>query len=64
MSGKSEIPFCRNPDGIYFCVVRNGKYTSYCYSDLTVPEQLRLLCRCLCSSLRLIGDTLDLVFDE
>ena len=75
MNEKTEVPLCRNLDGVYFRVVRDGKHTSCCFSDLTESkqnrimaeynaEQLRQLCRCLCSSLRQIGDALDLVCDE
>lgn len=75
MSKKIQIPVCRNLDGVFFRVVRDGKHTNCCFSDLTESEQdrimeeydaeqLRRLCRCLCNSLRQIGDILDLVLDE
>ena len=75
MSTMDEVPACRNLDGMFFRVIRDGRHVSCCFSDLTESEQgrimaeynaeqLRRLCRCLCSSLRQIGDTLDLVLDE
>ena len=75
MSKNNVVPVCRNLDGGFFRGVRDGRYTSCCFSDLTEAEQdgimdkfeaeqLRRLCRCLCNSLRQIGDILDLVLDE
>ena len=75
MHEQSNIPTVRNLDGVYYRVVRDGKYVSRCFSDLSEAEQdvimakynaeqLKRLCRCLCISLRQIGDTLDLVRDE
>ena len=71
----AEIPVSRNLDGVYYRVVRDGKYVNRCFSDLTESEQdeimteynaeqLRRLCRQICVSLRQIGDTLDLVRNE
>ena len=75
MHEQSNIPTVRNLDGVYYRVIRDGKYVSRCFSDLSEAEQdvimekydaeqLRRLCRYLCISLRQIGDTLDLVRDE
>lgn len=75
MHEQSNIPTVRNLDGVYYRVVRDSKYVSRCFSDLSEAEQdvimekydaeqLRRLCRYLCISLRQIGDTLDLVRDE
>lgn len=75
MREQFNVPTVRNLDGVYYRVVRDGKYVSRCFSDLSEveqdvimakynAEQLRRLCRCLCISLRQIGDTLDLVRDE
>lgn len=75
MREKDVIPVCRNLDSVYYRVVRDGKHVSLCFSDLTETEQdwimagydaeqLRRLCRQLCTSLRQIGDALDLVRDE
>lgn len=75
MRERSNVPTVRNLDGVYYRAVRDGKYVSRCFSDLSEAEQdvimekydaeqLRQLCRCLCISLRRIGDTLDLVSDE
>ena len=66
-----NIPVIRNLDGAYYRVVRNGKYISLCFSDLTSVEQdavlseydsdaLRRMCHILSGSLRQIGDELDL----
>lgn len=71
----AEIPVSRNLDGVYYRVVRDGKFVNRCFSDLTESEQdeimaeysaeqLRRLCHQLCVSLRQIGDTLDLVRNE
>ena len=70
MHEQSNIPTVRNLDGVYY-----GNHVSRCFSDLSESEQdmimekydaeqLRRLCRCLCISLRQIGDALDLVGDE
>lgn len=75
MSEKLGAPVCRNLDGVYYRVVRDGQHTNRCFSDLTESEQneilekydadqLRRLCRCLCDSLRQLGDSLDLILDE
>ena len=75
MHEQSNIPTVRNLDGVYYRVVRDGNHVSRCFSDLSESEQdvimekydaeqLRRLCRCLCISLRQIGDALDLVGDE
>lgn len=75
MRDQSNVPTVRNLDGVYYRVVRDGEYVSRCFSDLSEAEQdvimekydaeqLGRLCRCLCISLRQIGDTLNLVRDE
>ena len=75
MPEKAAAPVSRNLDGVYYRVVREGKAVTCCFSDLSEAEQeeimaeynaeqLRCLCRCLCTSLRQIGDALDLVRDE
>lgn len=75
MREQSNIPTVRNLDGVYCRVLRDGRYVSRCFSDLSEAEQdmimakynaeqLRRLCRRLCISLRQIGDTLDLVRDD
>lgn len=75
MPEKSVIPVSRNLDGVYYRVVRVGKYVNRCFSDLSEAEQdgimaeynaeqLRRLCRYLSISLRQIGDTLELVREE
>ena len=75
MSKNTEFPVCRNLDGVFFHVTRDGKPACSCFSDLTESEQdrimeeynveqLRRLCRCICNSLRQIGDILDIVLDE
>ena len=75
MREQSNVPTVRNLDGAYYRVVRDGKCVNRCFSDLSEDEQdvimekydaeqLRRLCRCLCISLRQIGDTLNLVRDE
>lgn len=75
MHEQSKIPTVRNLDGEYYRVVCDGNHVSRCFSDLSESEQnmimekydaeqLRRLCRCLCISLRQIGDALDLVGDE
>ena len=69
MHEQSKIPTVRNLDGVYYRVVRDGNHVSRCFSDLSESEQdmimekydaeqLRRLCRCLCISLRQIGDAL------
>ena len=75
MPEKNDIPIFRNLDGVYYRVIRDGIHVNRCFSDLSESEQdmimekydaeqLRRLCRCLCISLRQIGDALDLVGDE
>ena len=75
MHEESAFPVKRNLDNVYYRVVRDEKYESRCFSDLPVSEQtrimaeydaeqLRRLFRCLCISLRMIGDTLDLIRNE
>ena len=75
MFDKAEFPISRNLDGVYYRVLRDGKHVNRCFSDLTKDEQdeilseygaeqLRRLCRCLCTSLRQIGDELDLVMED
>lgn len=75
MHEQSNILTVRNLDGVYYRVVRDGNHVSRCFSDLSESEQdvimekydaeqLRRRCRCLCISLRQIGDALDLVGDE
>ena len=75
MPDRANVPVCRNLDSVYYRVARNGKIVSRCFSDLSAAgqevimaeynaEQLRRLCRYLCTSLRQIGDALDLVRDE
>ena len=39
MSNKEEIPVKRDLDGIYFRVLRNGRWVDRCFSDLTHEEQ-------------------------
>jgi hypothetical protein len=62
----------RDLDDIYFGVMRNGKYETLCFSDLTEKEMnavikgrsevwLRSTCVYLGKKIREIGDTLDLV---
>jgi hypothetical protein len=62
----------RDLDGIYFSVIRNGRYESLCFSDLTEDEMnavmegrsevwLKTMCVLLGQKIREIGDTLDLV---
>ena len=31
----AEIPVSRNLDGVFYRVVRDGKYVNLCFSDLT-----------------------------
>ena len=75
MRERSNVPTVRNLDGVYYRVIRDGIRVNRCFSDLSEDEQdvimekydaeqLRRLCRCLCISLRQIGDTLNLVRDE
>lgn len=75
MQSEVTFPVCRNLDSVYYRVIRDGKYVSRCFTDLTEAEQdevmaeynveqLRRLCHHLCISIRQIGDTLDLVRDE
>lgn len=75
MHKEAMTPMRRNLDGVYYRVIRDGKYVNRCFTDLTESEQdgimtkynaeqLRRLCRYLCISIRQIGDMLDLVRDE
>ena len=43
MSNKEEIPVKRDLDGIYFRVLRNGRWEARCFSDLTHEEQEKCL---------------------
>jgi hypothetical protein len=67
---EKEVEF-RNLDGVYFRVHRNGKWQNICFSDLTEEEKdkmlesknsqwLRNLCKALGSTIRRIGDQLDI----
>jgi hypothetical protein len=62
----------RDLDGIYFSVIRNDRYESLCFSDLTEDEMntvmegrsevwLKSMCVLLGKCIREIGDTFDLV---
>ena len=64
--GKMEV-IERNLDGVYFRVLRGGKYKSVCFSDLTTKERdeilekkeapwLKSLCGILADTIREIGD--------
>lgn len=75
MNKEVTSPIRRNLDGVYYRVIRDGKYVNRCLTDLTESEQdrimteynaeqLRRLCRYLCISIRQIGDMFDLVRDE
>ena len=75
MNKEVTSPIRRNLDGVYYRVIRDGKYVNRCFTDLTESEQdrimteynaeqLRRLCRYLCIIIRQIGDMLDLVRDE
>ena len=75
MHKEVTTPMRRNLDGVYYHVIRDGKYVDRCFTDLTESEQdgimtvyntelLRRLCRYLCISLRKIGDMVDIVIDE
>ena len=68
--GKVEM-IERNLDGVYFRVLRDGKYKSICFSDLTADERdeilekheapwLRSLCGILADVIREIGDQFDI----
>ena len=39
MSKNTEFPVCRNLDGVFFHVTRDGKPACCCFSDLTESEQ-------------------------
>ena len=62
----------RNLDGVYFRVERDGKWGNICFSDLSEIERievmkdrdanwLKSMCLILSSTIRKIGDELDLV---
>ena len=62
----------RNLDGVYFRVLRDGKWDNICFSDLTQEEMetvmegrdedwLKSLCIRLGSTNRNIGDTFDIL---
>lgn len=66
---------CRDLDGVYFRVERDGKWKPLCFSDLTEQEMFEQikdrdkhwligLCLILGKRLREIGDELDLVCGE
>lgn len=65
----------RNLDGVYFRVKRDERYESICFSDLTEEEQdevlkdrtdewLKSMCKILAGTIRVIGDSLDIVGGE
>lgn len=65
----------RELDGVYFRVERDGKYENICFSDLTEEEMdsvlvgrdtewLKRMCVILGKQMRMIGDTLDLVYSD
>ena len=75
MHKEVTTPMRRNLDGVYYHVIRDGKYVDRCFTDLTESEQdgimteynteqLRRLCRYLCIRIRQIGEMVDLVRDE
>ena len=64
----------RNLDGVYFRVLRDGKWDNICFSDLTQEEMetvmegrdedwLKSLCIRLVSTIRNIGDTFNLWYE-
>ena len=74
MASEIEYPVKRDLDGAYYRVVRDGRKTNRCFSDLTKEEQdsvmaeydnsqLRRLCHILCDTLREIGDELNICRD-
>lgn len=67
-----NYPKERDLDGVYFRVCRDGEWGPVCFTDLTNPEQdkvllgrseewLRNMCKILAATIRDIGDQLDLV---
>ncbi len=61
----------RNLDGVYFRVMRNGKWDSVCFSDLTEEQMdlvmdgqpidwLKSLCKIMGETLKTLGDTFDI----
>lgn len=65
----------RNLDGVYFRINRNNKWQSICFSDLTDAERdevlknkdanwLKNLCKILGSTIRDIGDNLNIMSEE
>ena len=67
-----NYPEKRDLDGVYFRVCRDGKWVNVCFSDLTKDERsqimsgqsegwLQRMCEILASTIRQIGDELDLV---
>ena len=74
MHTTESVPERRDLDRVYFRVIRQGKYVSLCFSDLKRSEQeeviasydadaLRRLCFVLSSSLRQIGDELNIYME-
>jgi hypothetical protein len=65
----------RDLDGIYFRVLRDGKWDNICFSDLTEDEMdlvlerfddlaMRRMCKLLGKKIREIGDLVDLYGEE
>ena len=75
MSNKEEIPVKRDLDGIYYRVLRNGRWVARCFSDLTHEEQdemikdygvdgLRTMVLHLADCLAQLGEAFDIVSTE
>jgi hypothetical protein len=67
-----NYPEKRDLDGVYFRVCRDSHWQSICFSDMTKEERsqimagrsedwLQRMCEILASTIRQIGDELDLV---
>ena len=70
-----DPPVQRNLDPVYVRVVRGERHVDRCFSDLTINEQqlflnsldkigLKRMAMVLAESLRHVGGTLDLHFDD
>lgn len=72
MEEEKKYPVCRDLDGVYFRVERNGEWLNLCFSDLTKRERdivtngrsaewLRELAFIMADVIRDIGDFFDIV---
>ena len=65
----------RNLDGVYFRVMRSGKWDSVCFADLTEEQMdlvmddqpidwLKSLCKIMGETLKTLGDTFDISSED